>query len=68
MKNNFIAILLTIVLLLPFLWIWKYIIPHVDLLSQGMSSRGRGYVTAIIIFLPAFVVLILIDFLKKKRG
>ena len=66
MKRNLVAILFTIIFLVPFLMVWKYIIPLIDMIAKGMSSRESGHISAFIVFLPAFIGIFLADMFKNK--
>ena len=66
MKKYLALIVLTIVLLIPFLFLQDFINPLIETITKGMSSKERGRVTAFIICVPIIACYFLIDLIKRK--
>ena len=66
LKKHLVPIILTVILLIPFLFLQDLMRPLTAVITRGMSNRDGRRVTMFIVCIPVIVCYLLIDFIKRR--
>ena len=66
LKKHLKFIILTLILLIPFVYIWNVLKNFIDVLTIGMNNRDGSRLRMFINSAPIIAVVFFIDFYKKK--